>query len=74
MTGWKHIILANTLIENGVTRLTMPGGKSEQSAGKLIKLWPNQHIIIERLAMNILSETHGGHKVKGFTLQKMFID
>ena len=38
MTGWKHIILANTLIENEVMRLTMPGGKSEQSAGKLITL------------------------------------
>ena len=32
------MILANTLIENGVTRLMMPGGKSEQIAGKLIKL------------------------------------
>ena len=58
MTGWKNIILANTLIENGVTRLMMPGGKSEQSAEKLIKLWSNQHKIMERLAVNIFSGTH----------------
>ena len=61
MTGWRNIILTNTLIENGVTRLMMPGGKSELSTGKLIKLWPNQHISMGRLAVNILSETHGAN-------------
>ena len=35
MTGWKNIILANTFIEYGVTRLMMPGGKSERNGGHL---------------------------------------